>query len=653
MISSQNNLIAVSIIAASLLGASGFAIAQTSTPVNPQNLSVPGNQPDPQSESTPAITPQAAPAGAPRRLVPSAAPTVLSPTSGAPVVPSDVRKTTGIEVDGLTRIDSDSLGALREQDGGLGPDMWQGVTRTQAVALINEMPLATGSKTLRKLKTRLLLSRAKAPIAAIENAPSLLSARAAVLVAMGDVENAELLLSVSPTQGRPDGLDNIDASIQLLNYDNARACGLARNNQQRASEDFWQKMLIYCDALDGKAESVSFGLSLLRETSGDDPVMVLLTDSVLTGTPITLETIAKPNQFHLALSRAAKSELPSDLTATNDALVLYGATTAPNLPLGVRIEAAEKGVEAGIVDPRALRRLYSQVTYADADLDNALSRAVEIGGQAARALLYQAATRQNIPVARGEIITAALQTAREEDRYNPVLEAFKPLIDRIPPSPEMAWFALTAVRGYLTLGDRVGTEKWMALLRASASVNPDAQLALDRVRPLAWALGAVGADRINLGAMLTAWRASLEERPELVPTQSLMNAVVMALGAELPKSAWDGSIKNTGGNVRMPPASEWLQFRNVMFQWNAMVKAGADRRRSLAVASGVVLASANDAPVLGVAEPVIRTLNIMGNANQGPRSTHVIYESIAALRQIGLIGDARQLAVETLISAGL
>ncbi len=32
--------------------------------------------------------------------------------------PSDVRQTTGIEVDGLTRIDGDSLGALRQQDGG-------------------------------------------------------------------------------------------------------------------------------------------------------------------------------------------------------------------------------------------------------------------------------------------------------------------------------------------------------------------------------------------------------------------------------------------------------------------------------------------------------------------------------------------------------
>lgn len=652
MINSRSNLISAIFVMASFVFSSHAAMAQTPSPVSPQPLIVPENQPAPNLQSTPIINPPTAPAGAPRRLVPSSAPTVLSPASKAPVMPNDLRKTTGIQVDGLTRIDSDSLGALREQDGGLGPDMWQGMTRTQAVELINNLPLNTGSKTLRKLKTRLLLSRAKAPVAAAENTPSLLSARAQALMSMGDIENAELLLSVSPNQGRPEGLDAVDASIQLLNFDNARACGLARNNQQHAAEDFWQKMLIYCDALDGKAESVSFGLSLLRETSGDDPAMGLLSDSVLTGTPITLETITNPNAFHLALSRAAKSELPADVVATDNALVIYGATTAPNLALGIRIEAAEKGVAAGIVDPRNLRGLYTQVTYADTDLDNALSRAAEIGGQAARALLYQAAARQNIPVARGEIIISAIETAREDDRYGPVIEAFKPLIDRIPPSPEMSWFALTAVRGYLTLGDRVGTEKWMALLRASATINPDALLALDRVRPLAWVLG-VGAERVNLDVMLTAWRQSLQERPELVPTQALMNAIVMALGAELPKSAWDGSMKTAQSTVNMPPASEWLQFRDVMLRWNTMVKTDADRRRSLAVASGVIPTSANDVQAFGVAEPVIRTLNVMGDVDRGPRSTHVIYESISALRQIGLINDARQLAVETLISAGL
>jgi len=652
MTNSQNRLISAAVFFAGI-SVVGLAQAQTNAPVTPEPLQVPGAAAQPPTTALPETRVPLPQAGsAPRRLVPNAAPRSLNPAANAPVVPSDVRQTTGIEVDGLTRIDGDSLGALRQQDGGLGADMWQGTTHQQAVDLVTGVPLNTGSKTLRKLKTRLLLSRARAPIAASDDVPSLLSARVNALMAMGDVENAELLLSVSPTQGRPDGLDAADASIQLLNFDNARACGLARNNQQHASQDFWQKMLVYCDALDGKAESVSFGLSLLRETSGDDPALALLAESVLSGKPITLESIPNPTLFHLALSRASKAALPADVTATNNALVLYGATKAPNLTLGSKIEAAEKGVAGGIADPRTLRRLYSEVDYVDADLDNALTRADEIGGQAARALFYQAAAKQNIPVARGEIINAAIAIAREDERYLPVIEAFKPLIDRIPPSPEMAWFAITAVRGYLSLGDRVGTEKWMALLRASATVNPDAKLALDRIRPLAWVLGA-GVDRVNMNEMLGAWRQSIEQRPELIPTQSLLNAIVLALGAELPKTAWDGSLKSEPQSVNMPSASEWLQFRNVMLRWNTMIRENADRRLRVANVSGVTPVAVSEESLFGVAEPVIRMLNVMGDIDAGPRSTHVIYEAISALRQMGLIDDARQLAVENLIAAGL
>lgn len=638
---SKNSTVPAFVLMLSLGVASG-AGAQTTTPA-----------PDAMNAAPPASTTsapsQSAPAGAPRRLVPNAAPTRIAPNANTPETPSaSVRRATGIQVDGLTRIDGDSLGALREEDGGLGADMWQGVTRTRAVDLINALPRKTGSQTLRNLKIRLLLTRARAPVAVDENAPSLLTARASALLGMGSIEDTELLLSVSPTQGRPDGLDPIDARIQLLNFDNARACGLARSNQQSASDDFWQRMLIYCDTLDGKADSVALGISLLRETSGDDPALALLTDSVLSSTPITLDTIDNPNQFHLALSRVAKAQLPADIATARDPIVIYGAATAPNLPLGSRIEAAEKGVAEGIVSPQVLRRLYTQVDYIDADIDNALTRAAEVGGQAARALLYQAAVRQNIPVARGEIITSALDAARQDERYRPVLMAFKPLIDRIPPSPEMAWFALTAVRGYLSLGDRVGTEKWMALLRASASVSPEAQLALDRVRPLAWVLG-VGADRVRLDEMLSAWRGSLQDRPELLPTQALMNAIIMALGAELPASAWEGTATSSSETVKMPSAAEWLQFRNVMLRWNSQID--VESRQSLASSGSGVAPPA--VPSIGVAVPAIHTIIIMGNADDGPPSTHTIYEAISALRQIGLIDDARQLAVETLVAAGL
>ena len=120
--------------------------------------------------------------------------------------------------------------------------------------------------------------------------------------------------------------------------------------------------------------------------------------------------------------------------------------------------------------------------------------------------------------------------------------------------------------------------------------------------------------------MLSAWRQSIEERPELIPTQALLNAVVLALGAELPKTAWEGSLKSESQSVNMPSAAEWLQFRNVMLRWNTMVRENAERRMRVANASGVVPQPAAEESLFGVAEPVIRMLNVISMTGRAART---------------------------------
>ena len=522
-----------------------------------------------------------APSAAPRRLMPGQ---IARPIETAPqpsdAVPTDVQRKTGIQVNDLTAIDSESVGVLNPEDGGYGVEMWRDVTRSEAVDLVRAMPTRQGSAALRDVAVRLLLSRAKAPYEASEGVPSLLAARAQTLLAMGEVDAAEALLAAAPKQDRAAGLDAVDAMLQVLKFDNARACGLARNNQADATSDFWQRLLVYCDALDGKTESVAFGISLLRESAGDDLAMGLLADAILIGKPVTLETVADPKPIHLALSRAAKVVLPPSIAQSNDPLVLCGAAQASNLPLGTRIEAAERAVAIGVLDPGVLRQLYSEVNYSEPDLANALTRAGEIGGAAARALLYQAAAKQNIPVARAEIISSAIEVARQDGRYLTAVKAFRPLIDRLPPSPEMVWFALTGVRAYLVLGDPVGTDRWLALLRASASIRDESKLALSRVRPLATLLG-VGARSTTLRETLDDWRQSIETRPELMATIPLLNGMFLALGETLPANAWDKVAKSVSGSQMLPAPSVWFRFRDSI---NAMSPARHWRRMDLLLA---------------------------------------------------------------------
>ncbi len=603
------------------------AEAQTSGDVGPVDLTKP-----------PSIN-ERAPVAGPRRLTPRATSPVESAPQPRSAVPLNTPTKVGIEVDGLGKVDGESVGVLTPGDGGLGGDMWKGLTRTQAVEMVASIPTRSNSAALREVASQILLSRARAPFAVTENAPSLLAARAAALLAIGDVDGAELLLSASPTQARPQGLDIIDANLQIIRFNNARACGLARNNVASAGKDFWQRLLIYCDALEGKADSVGFGMSLLRETSGDDPAMVLLVDSVLRGAPIVLENIAQPNPIHIALSRVAKVELPASIAESDDPVLLHAAALTPNLSIDARIEAAERAIALGSLSPAQLRQLYQQVSYNEADLANSLTRASEIGGAAARALLYQAAVKQNIPTARAEIISSALGFAREDGRYQAAVEAFRPLINRLPPSPEMVWFALTGVRAFLALGEPVATDRWMALLRASATVNDDSKVALARTRPLVRLLGG-GDQSVPLETVLSEWLVTLEDAPQLVPLRSMLTGLFVALGEDLPDSAWANIDSGGPRNQLMPPADLWFQFRASM------------RRFEHDKASQASAVEAGAMPV-GAAKPAILALRSMGNGGPGAQGIAVIFETVSALKSLGMERAARQLAVETVLAAGL
>lgn len=584
------------------------------------------------------------PVAGPRRLTPRAATPVERAPQLRSTVPLNTPAKVGIEVDGLGKIDGESVGVLTSNDGGLGGEMWKGLTRTQAVEMVASIPTKSNSAALRDVASQILLSLARAPIAVTENAPSLLVARADALLAIGDVDGAELLLSASPTQERPQGLDIVDANLQIIRFNNARACGLARNNVASAGNDFWQRLLIYCDALEGKADSVGFGMSLLRETSGDDPAMVLLVDSVLSGSPIILEKIGQPNTIHIALSRVAKVELPTSIAESDDPILLHAAALTPNLNIGARIEAAERAIALGSLSPAQLRQLYQQVTYSEADLANSLTRASEIGSAAARALLYQAAVKQNIPTARAEIISSALRFAREDGRYKAAVEAFRPLINRLPPSPEMVWFALTGVRAFLALGEPVATDRWMALLRASATVSDDSKVALARTRPLVRLLGS-GDQSMPLETVLEEWHATVEDAPQLVPLRSMLNGLFVALGEDITDAAWAGI--DTGGpkNQLMPPTNIWFQFRDSMRAFEI-----AKASQGSAIDASTTAAAAIPA---GAAKPAILALRSMGNGGPGAQGVAVVFEVVAALKSLGMERAARQLAVETVLAAGL
>jgi hypothetical protein len=88
----------------------------------------------------------------PLRLIPTPQP-VTEPSQ--PRIPTDAPGKAGIEVDGLRKIDVESVGILTQRDGGFGLEMWQGISRVEAVDLINQLSRNLGSAALRDAAAQL------------------------------------------------------------------------------------------------------------------------------------------------------------------------------------------------------------------------------------------------------------------------------------------------------------------------------------------------------------------------------------------------------------------------------------------------------------------------------------------------------------------
>ena len=124
----------------------------------------------------------------------------------------------------------------------------------------------------------------------------------------------------------------------------------------------------------------------------------------------------------------------------------------------------------------------------------------------------------------------------------------------------MIWFALTGVRAYVTLGDAKGANRWLALLRAGASLRPETALALKRIRPLVRMIGG-GDNSTPIDTMISDWSESVAATPDLDAVRPLINGFFIALGEEVPAAAWQGLPADGLQNTQMPAPSIWFPYR--------------------------------------------------------------------------------------------
>lgn len=544
---------------------------------------------------------------------PTPAPIAVELPKPKPALPS-------IQVQGLAGIDPDIIGVLPQAEGGFGRDLWFGMERAELENLLPKIPVTTASPAARDLMRRVLLSATDVPKG---ERGKLITIRAKLLASMGDFVGVTTLMNALPGRISNQELLRIEVDTRLLTGDYARACELAQLYMADQSSAYWQKVFIFCQALSDEHDAAALGASLLREMGDDDAVFYKLIDHLsVGGKPPRISSLPDPKPLHLALARAAKLRLPTDVIESNLPGVLRAIAISPNASPELRLEAAERAEVAGALPIDALRQLYASIQFTKEELEDPLNSKSRRTGPMNRSLLYRASLMQTVPAAQAEALTRALDLARAGGRYASTARAFLPVLTRVPPSKDLAWFAPEAIRAFLITGRHDEAKPWFALLESSAALDGKLADQLGALMPVARLSGYEGADDWDLTG-LEKWWNTVKVEDGARERAALLASVFDAIGEVVPDQFWvpliDGPELQT---VLAPHPALWFRFEAASSRAN-------------------------------VGETVLLALVIMGDGGPARAEPIVLHRLLKGLRTVGLEAEAREMALEAVVSAGL
>ena len=297
-------------------------------------------------------------------------------------------------------------------------------------------------------------------------------------------------------------------------------------------------------------------------------------------------------------------------------------STSPNAEITLRLEAAERAESAGALPVDMLRQLYTSVSFSEEDLAKPLSNAEAESGPLSRALLYRTSLVQKVPAAQAEALEKAFVLAREGGEYASAVRVFLPILKRIPATEDLLWFAPEAARASLISQDPDVAKAWFDLMRTSAVVNPESKEKLTVLIPTARIAASSEADEWTPD-VLKVWRASIGKDEQAAEKVVLLYSLIDILGDPIPEEDWEGLIMGAQrSTIAMPRPEIWYR-----------------------------LASAAGQQQIGAT--VMLSLLTLGEGGPAGANPVVLRHVLSSLRTAGLETEARALALESALAAGL
>ncbi|RAU21962.1 antifreeze protein [Paramagnetospirillum kuznetsovii] len=560
---------------------------------------------------------QPMPLGPPGAAEPGSAPNVLK------VVPSPVLDTqptkpmangeTRFQMEELKAPDLDAIGTLDDKQGGLGAAMWHGTPAALVRQLLPQLPAVAGSRVMRSLERRLLLSAATPPDGGKGQTPPLLELRAERLYAMGEIDGLAGLLKSAPSSVSSPGLTRIKIDTFLLAGDVKAACAEAATLTGAIDP----RMQAFCMLNNGKVLEANMALDLMRERKDADHAFIAAAEAMAGTPPARVDKLPNPTPLHLAAFKAAKMPLPADAANASHPATLRAIAEAPGLPVDIRIPAAEKAESLGVLETDSLRRIYGAVTLTPAEQQAAQTQGDKT--PRSRVLLLRAAQQEQTPSIRAELIARILAAAAERGAYSGTARLYAPIIADLRPNPDLAPFAPAMARALYAAGRPEAAGAWSAIAKS----DPSTARAADDL----WALARI--NRMGDAAMTApeTYGAWLSAR-ELPADQAERRATVafdllQAIGEKVPALEW----------LAAPHGPHPVQPVPVRADVKALLRSAAEGLRT--------------------GETVMLALAALGEGGLDKADPDLLNRVVAYLRLVGLTQEARDLAVEAALANGV
>lgn len=164
----------------------------------------------------------------------------------------------------LGEISLDEVGLLTAKESGFVANMWQGSDADFISIMLDKLPLQTKSAVIVDIKKRLLLSVATKPEGG-QGADSMFFARMKHLANNGDSNNIANILRKVPDNFRNERTDAIYAISLFASQNYTEGCKISQASMQKYNNIFWRKIILACQASNGKNNELELGLKLLKE----------------------------------------------------------------------------------------------------------------------------------------------------------------------------------------------------------------------------------------------------------------------------------------------------------------------------------------------------------------------------------------------------